>query len=70
MTCCKCGTKIEPSGMCCNSGADSGYQCFCEKCGVMWIDTFDGRILVDSFLTAIAFKRELQKKTAEKFLMH
>jgi hypothetical protein len=63
MKCLECGKKIEPSGMCCNSEANSGYQCYCENCKIMWIDTFDGRILIDEFLTAIVRQRGKPTRT-------
>jgi len=66
MKCPECKTKIEPSGMCCNSGKDSGYQCYCEKCDVWWVETFDDRIIVDEFLI-LTWKRnkegEAEKET-------
>ena len=61
MKCLECELEIEPSGMCCNSGANSGYQCFCEKCKIIYVNTFDGRILVDTFLTLTALKRAIEQ---------
>jgi DNA-directed RNA polymerase subunit RPC12/RpoP len=49
--CPNCGAiRFKPDGMCCNSGKDSGYQYYCRKCGVWFVQTFDGRILIDEFL--------------------
>jgi hypothetical protein len=48
-----------PDGMCCNSGANSGYQYHCRKCGIWFVDTFDGRIIVDTFLTIVAQPRKV-----------
>jgi len=53
MKCPTCGSELERSGMCCNAGANSGYQCYCEKCTVWFVETFDGRILFDEFLTLV-----------------
>jgi hypothetical protein len=49
-----------PEGMCCNSGKDSGYQYHCRKCGAWFIDTFDGRVIVDNFLTTVYGRKEVQ----------
>lgn len=53
MRCPKCGSKLERSGMCCNAREDSGYQCYCANCKIWFIETFDGRILIDEFLTLV-----------------
>lgn len=53
MKCPVCGSKLEPSGMCCNAGCNSGYQCYCETCKVWFVDTFAGGILLDEFLTIV-----------------
>lgn len=58
-----CHTRKEtPDGMCCNSRCNSGYQYHCENCGIWFIKTFDGRILVDEFLTLVAQPKEVIKK--------
>jgi len=52
--CPNCGAmRFKPDGMCCNSGCNGGYQYYCKKCGVWFVKTFDGRILVDALLTAV-----------------
>lgn len=51
MKCPICNTELEASGMCCNAKQDSGYQCYCENCRIWFIETFDGRVLIDGFLT-------------------
>jgi len=54
MKCPRCGKFLgEPSGMCCNAGKDSGYQYYCENCRIWLVETFDGRILIDEFLTLV-----------------
>ena len=60
MKCPGCNAELKPSGMCCDSGEDSGYQCWCDNCKTMWIDTFDGRILVDELLTTVLSAREVK----------
>jgi hypothetical protein len=48
---CKALVFDEPQGMCCNAGAESGYQYQCPHCNIWFIDTFDGRQIIDFFLT-------------------
>jgi len=54
MICPECNIDLgKPDGMCCNSGANSGYQYYCSKCKVWYVETWSGRITVDGFLTLL-----------------
>lgn len=63
MICPICFAELNRDGMCCNAGANSGYQCYCDCCDIWFVETFDGRIFIDEFLTLVAQPKveEIQK---------
>jgi len=54
MYCPECGLLLYASGACYNSKERSGYQCYCEVCGIWWTQGLDGNYYKDKFLTAVA----------------
>jgi len=62
MKCPGCNRELgKPDGMCCGAGRNSGYQYYCEKCKVWLVETFDGRVLIDEFLTRVVQPNEQEE---------
>jgi len=53
MYCPECGHALYATGACYNSKEKSGYQCYCEVCGIWWTQGIDGNYYKDRFLTTV-----------------